>query len=72
MTNSNNIKLAQNISQVAVIGFGIWLLCCLCCFSSSISSMLSVKSSLDNLPGKVVEDETVNEDVVVEGYMLKK
>ena len=55
MTNSNNIKLAQNISQVAVIGFGIWLLCCLCCFSSSISSMLSVKSSLDNLPGKVVE-----------------
>ena len=56
MTNSNNIKLAQNISQVAVMGFGIWLLCCLCCFSSSISSMLSVKSSLDNLPGKVVED----------------
>ena len=65
MTNTNNLKLAKNISRYASIGFGLWLLCCFCCFSSSVSSMVSIFKSLQSLPGEVVEyGDPVNENAV--------
>ena len=64
MTNTNNLKLAKNVSRYASIGFGLWLLFCFCCFSSSASSMVSIIKSLKSLPGEVVEyGDAVNENV---------
>jgi hypothetical protein len=64
MTNTNNLKLAKNVSRYASIGFGLWLLFCFCCFSSSASSMVSIIKSLQSLPGEVVEyGDAVNENV---------